>query len=76
MSLYDDETVHAKKSEYMSGGYANNSGDGGDENFKVTIPDIGWHGLVVWKDDSGDYAKSCTYRIAVYPPYSYLLWTK
>ena len=63
MSLYDDETVHCKKSEYMPGGYANNTGDGGDEFFKVDIPDAGFHGLVVWKVDSSDYNKSCTYKI-------------
>ncbi|MDL1955691.1 MAG: C25 family cysteine peptidase [Candidatus Desulfofervidus auxilii] len=63
MSLYDDETVHCKKSEYMPGGYANNTGDGGDEFFKVDIPDAGFHALVVWKVDSSDYNKSCTYKI-------------
>lgn len=63
MSLYDDETVHCKKSEYMPGGYANNTGNGGDEFFKVDIPDAGFHGLVVWKVDSSDYNKSCTYKI-------------
>ncbi len=63
MSLYDDETVHCKKSEYMTGGYANSGGDGEDEYMKVTIPDDGYHGLVVWKVDSSDYSKSCTYNI-------------
>lgn len=63
MSLYDDETVHCKKSEYMPGGYANSNGDGGDEFMQVTIPDSGFHGLVVWKADSSDYAKTSTYKI-------------
>jgi len=63
MSLYDDETVHCSKSEYMSGGYANSSGDGGSEFMQVTIPDPGWHGLAVWKVDAGDYSKSSTYTI-------------
>ncbi len=68
MTLYDDETVTATKSGYMSGGYANSAGDGGDEAFLITIPDAGFHGLVVWKVDASDYAKACTYRVAVGPP--------
>ena len=67
MSLYDDETVTASKSEYMTGGYANSAGDGGDEYMRVTIPDPGFHGLVVWKADSSDYAKSAGYNIKVGP---------
>lgn len=63
MSLYDDETTHAQKNEYMSGGYANSYGDGADEYMEVTIPDAGYHGLVVWKADSSDYAKACNYSI-------------
>jgi hypothetical protein len=63
MSLYDDETVHASKSEYMSGGYANSGGNGGSEFMKVTIPDSGWHGLAVWKVDASDFGKSSTYTI-------------
>ena len=65
MSLYDDETVHCSKSEYMTGGYANSTGDGGDEYMRVTIPDTGFHGLAVWKADSSDYAKTTTYNIKV-----------
>lgn len=65
MSLYDDETVTARKDEYVPGGYANSTGDGGDEYMRVTIPDYGFHGLVVWKADSSDYAKSHSYRIKV-----------
>jgi hypothetical protein len=63
MSLYDDETVHCAKSEYMTGGYANSGGDGEDEYMEVSIPDDGYHGLVVWKADSSDYSKSSTYNI-------------
>jgi len=63
MSLYDDETVHASKNEYMSGGYANSYGDGEDESFQITIRDSGFHCLVVWKVDSSDYAKSHSYKI-------------
>lgn len=63
MSLYDDETVHARKNEYMTGGYADSNGDGEDEFMQVTIPDDGWHGLVVWKVDSSDYSKTTTYNI-------------
>jgi len=63
MSLYDDETVTAKKSGYMTGGYANSTGDGGDEYMQVTIPDGGFHGLVVWKVDASDFAKQHSYRI-------------
>ena len=48
---------------------ANSSGDGGDESFQITIPDDGYHALVVWKVDSGDYAKSATYKIAFGNPY-------
>jgi hypothetical protein len=65
MSLYDADTVTARKSEYMTGGYANSSGDGGDEYMEVTIPDSGFHGLVVWKADSSDYSKSASYKIKV-----------
>jgi hypothetical protein len=65
MSLYDDETVHCSKSEYMSGGYANDYSDGADEFMRVTIPDYGFHGLAVWKADSSDYGKTSTYRIKV-----------
>jgi len=67
MSLYDDETVYCKKTEYMTGGYANTYGDGADEYMRVTIPDEGYHGLVVWKADSSDYAKTSTYNIKVGP---------
>jgi hypothetical protein len=63
ISLYDNETMHAAKSEYMSGGMANANGDGGDEFMQVTIPNAGYHGLVVWKADAGDYNKASTYRI-------------
>lgn len=65
ISLYDDETVTCSKSEYMTDGYANSYGDGGDEFMRVTIPDTGYHGLVVWKADSSDYAKTSTYTIKV-----------
>jgi hypothetical protein len=65
MSIYDDETMHCQKSEYMSGGTVNSSGDGGDEFMQVTIPDYGYHGLVVWKVDSSDYTKTATYNIKV-----------
>ncbi|MBN2375822.1 MAG: hypothetical protein JXD22_05455 [Sedimentisphaerales bacterium] len=68
MSLYDDETTQCQKSEYMSGGYANSYGDGGDESFQITIPDSGFHCLVVWKYDSSDYDKSATYKLAVGTP--------
>ena len=63
ISLYDDETVTARKIGYMTGGYANSNGDGEDEFMQVTIPDSGFHGLVVWKVDSSDYAKSHAYNI-------------
>ncbi len=63
MSLYDDETVTARKIGYMTGGFANSNGDGADEYMRVTIPDSGYHGLVVWKADASDYAKSHSYRI-------------
>lgn len=63
MSLYDDETPYCKKSEYMAGGYANSSGDGGNEFMQVTIPDSGWHALVVWKAGAGDYSKTADYRV-------------
>jgi hypothetical protein len=63
MSLYDDETVHCSKSEYMSGGYANSNGNGADEFMQVSIPDAGWHGLAMWKVDASDYGKSATYSI-------------
>jgi hypothetical protein len=69
MSLYDDEGATYAKSEYMSGGYANSYGDGGDESFRITIPDRGCRALVVWKVDSSDYAKSCTYQIKFNKPY-------
>jgi len=65
MSLYDDETVHCSKGEYMTGGYANSYGDSADEFMQVTIPDAGYHGLVVWKADSSDYSKTTTYNIKV-----------
>jgi len=68
MSLYDDETINAKKSEYITGAFAENGGDGADEKFQVKIADAGYHGLVIWKSDSSDYAKSHSYRIAVGPP--------
>ena len=68
MTLYDDETITNRKIGYMSGGYANSAGDGGDEAFLITVPDAGWHGLVVWKVDASDYAKEAWYRIAVGPP--------
>ncbi len=68
MTLYDDETVTATKANYMAGGYANSTGDGGDEAFQITIPDSGFHGLVVWKGDASDYDKACSYRIAAGPP--------
>jgi hypothetical protein len=68
MTLYDDETVTAGKSKYMTTGYADSAGAGGDEAFLITIPDFGFHGLVVWKVGYSDYDKACSYRIAVGPP--------
>ncbi len=65
MSLYDDETTHAKKIEYMSGGFANSNGVGEDEYMVVDIPDAGYHGLVVWKAAAGDYSKPSSYKIKV-----------
>ncbi len=65
MSFYDDETTTCTKSEYMTGGLANSYGDGADEFMRVTIPDTGFHGLVVWKADSSDYSKTSTYTIKV-----------
>ncbi len=65
MSLYDDETEHCTKSEYMTGGYANSGGDGADESMQVTIPDAGYHGLVIWKVDASDYSKTASYNIKV-----------
>ncbi|NWH03823.1 C1 family peptidase [Desulfobacter latus] len=63
MTLYDDDTTTASKSDYMSGGYANSNGDGQDEYMDVTIPDAGFHGLAVWKADAGDYNKTTTYKL-------------
>ncbi len=68
MSLYDDETDHARKSEFMTGAYATSTVGGQDASFQIIIPDDGFHGLVVWKVSSRDYSKSHTYRIAVGPP--------
>jgi hypothetical protein len=68
MALYDDETIHCQRGEYMSGSYANSGGDGADEEFKITIGDSGYHALVVWKVDSSDYSKTCSYQIAVSQP--------
>ena len=65
MSLYDYKTPHMSKGEYMTGGYANSNGDGGNEYMRVTIPVYGWYGLVVWKADSSDYSKTSTYNIKV-----------
>lgn len=67
MSLYDDEIAYGRKSDYMTGAYANSSGDGGNEFMQVTIPDSGYHGLVVWKADADDYPKTSTYNIKVAP---------
>ncbi len=67
MSLYNYSTVHAKKNEYMTDGYANSSGNGGDEFMRLTLPDAGisgWYGLVVWKNGARDYEKSSTYKIS------------
>jgi hypothetical protein len=68
MTLYDDETVTAAKTEFMAGGIANGTGDGGDESFQITIPNSGFHALIVWKVNATDYAKSHSYQIAVGPP--------
>jgi len=68
MSLYDDETEHARKSEFMTGAFAVSTVGGQDASFQIIIPDDGFHGLVVWKVSSRDYSKSQTYRIAVGPP--------
>jgi len=68
MALFDDETTQAKAGEHLSGAYTNALGNGQDEWFQVTIPDDGYHGLVIFKDGSGDYDKSHSYRIAVGPP--------
>ena len=63
ISLYDDETVHCSKSEYMSGAYSNSGGDGANEFFTINVPDAGYHALVVWKVDYSDYVKSSSYNI-------------
>jgi hypothetical protein len=68
MSLYDDETITAQKNEYMTGGYADSYGDGHDESFQITVPDAGFHALVVWKVDASDYGKAPSYQIAVGTP--------
>jgi len=68
MSLYDDETDHARKSEFMTGAFARSAVGGQDASFQIIIPDNGFHGLAVWKVSSSDYSKSHTYRIAVGPP--------
>jgi len=68
MSLYDDETDHARKSEFMTGAFARSTVGGQDASFQIIIPDSGYHGLVVWKNSSRDYSKSHTYRLAVGPP--------
>jgi hypothetical protein len=68
ISLYDDEMVNGRKSDYIPGAYANAAGDGQDESFQVDIPDAGFHALVVWKVDSSDYGKTASYRIALGPP--------
>jgi serine protease AprX len=68
MSLYDDETEHARKSEFMTGAFAVSTVGGQDASFQIIIPDSGYHGLVVWKVSSRDYSRSHTYRIAVGPP--------
>ena len=72
MSLFDDETPddpcvpgHYKNSDCLIA--AESYGDGGDEQFDVSIADAGWHGLVVWKVDSSDYSKTSTYYIGVEP---------
>lgn len=68
MSLYDNDTVNCKKSDYIAGAYADDTGDVGDEQFQVTIPENGFYGLVVWKVDSSDYDRVSTYRIAIGAP--------
>ncbi|MCD4736111.1 MAG: hypothetical protein K8R53_08720, partial [Bacteroidales bacterium] len=65
ISLYDDGTVHCSKLEHMTDGYANSGRDGQNEYMRVTIPDSGYHGLVVWKSDYTDYSKTSTYNIKV-----------
>jgi hypothetical protein len=67
MALYHKDTVHCRKSEYMTGAYANSYGDGGDEFFQVNVPDTGFYALVVWKVDFSDYGKSSGYKIKMGP---------
>jgi len=68
MSLYDDETEHARKSEFMTGAFATSTVGGQDASFQIIIPNSGYHGLVVWKVNSRDYSKGHAYRIAVGHP--------
>ncbi len=67
LSLYDASEVYAAKSDYHSGGYANNGGPGEDE-FVVVNPDSSaFYGLAVWKVDSDDLYPTLTYNVIISP---------
>ena len=61
--LYDTAGAHFRKADAMIS--ANGAGNGGDEEFTVMIPQNGYYGLVVWKNDSTDLAATVEYRVEV-----------
>jgi len=65
VTFYDATATHVTKSQYMSDGYSDSLGAGGDETISVVIPASGYYGLAVWKVGSGDRLLSSPYTITV-----------
>ncbi|MFH1845327.1 MAG: FlgD immunoglobulin-like domain containing protein [bacterium] len=67
-TLYDAAGTYYDKYDYIAN--SNTGGDGQDESFTYEITSTGYYGLVVWKNSSSDYGKSCSYDLMVYltPP--------
>ena len=63
-SIYGAGDGYYDKSEYVTGGFSNSAGPGGDESFTVPAPGAYYYyGWVVWKESSVDLTLSSTFYL-------------
>ena len=65
LTVYDRSMTFCAKHDYMSGGYSNWEGAGGDERCIVNVASSGYYGIAVWKTGSSDNGLSNTYTLHV-----------
>ena len=65
LTIYDQAGLYFQKNDFLSGGYSNSSGSGGDETCTFTTTEAGWYGIAVWKTNSDDYGDSNIYYLSV-----------